>query len=208
MLKFRTFEFWTIFEQKQQSPVNFYLCLKKTRAEEYHNYRKIIAFEKLRFQDVFLCTLKRAPKAALFLNSTCLKSVFEKLCFRDGLVWTVGLTVEIKLRFRDGLVWTVGLTVEIKLCFRDGLVWTVGLTVEIKLRFRDGLVWTVGLTVEMKLRFRDGLVWTVGLTVEIKLRFRDALVWTVGLTVENEPRFRFLQRCVDETFTCTTQCFN
>ena len=45
-------------------------------------------------------------------------------------------------RFRDGLVWTVGLTVEIKLCFRDGLVWTVGLTVEIKLRFRDGLVWT------------------------------------------------------------------
>jgi len=29
------------------------------------------------------------------------------------------LTVEIKLRFRDGLVWTVGLTVEIKLCFGD-----------------------------------------------------------------------------------------
>ena len=41
----------------------------------------------------------------------------------------------IKLRFRDGLVWTVGQTVEIKLRFRDGLVWTVGQTVEIKLRF-------------------------------------------------------------------------
>ena len=27
-----------------------------------------------------------------------LKSVFEKLRFRDGLVWTVGLTKEIKLR--------------------------------------------------------------------------------------------------------------
>ena len=39
----------------------------------------------------------------------------NKLCFGDGLVWTVGLTVEIKLRFGDGLVWTVGLTVEIKL---------------------------------------------------------------------------------------------
>jgi len=39
-----------------------------------------------------------------------------------------------KLRFRDGLVWMVGLTVEIKLCFRDGLVWMAGLTVEIKLR--------------------------------------------------------------------------
>ena len=66
------------------------------------------------------------------------KSVFEKL--REGLVWTVGLTVETKLRFRDGLVWTVGLTVETKLRFRDGLGWTVGLTVETKLRFRDGLV--------------------------------------------------------------------
>ena len=72
---------------------------------------------------------------APFSNSSGLTSVFEKLCFRDGLVWTVGLTVEIKLRFRDGLVWTVGLTVEIKLRFRDGLVWTVGLSVEIKLRF-------------------------------------------------------------------------
>ena len=29
-----------------------------------------------------------------------LKSVFEKLRFRDGLVWTVGLTVEIILRFQ------------------------------------------------------------------------------------------------------------
>ena len=36
----------------------------------------------------------------------------------DGLVWTVGLTVEVKLRFRDGLVWTAGLTVEMKLRFQ------------------------------------------------------------------------------------------
>jgi len=28
---------------------------------------------------------------------------FEKLCFRNGLVWTVGLTVEIKLRFQISL---------------------------------------------------------------------------------------------------------
>ena len=36
-----------------------------------------------------------------FSNSSCLKSIFEneKLCFRDGLVWTVGLTINIKLRF-------------------------------------------------------------------------------------------------------------
>ena len=36
-----------------------------------------------------------------FSNSSSLKSVFfEKLRFRDGLVWTVGLTAEIKLRFQ------------------------------------------------------------------------------------------------------------
>ena len=50
------------------------------------------------------------------------KERFSKLRFRDGLVWTVDLTVKMKLRFRDGLVWTVGLTVEIKLRFRGGLV--------------------------------------------------------------------------------------
>jgi len=35
-----------------------------------------------------------------FPNSSGLKSVFEKLRSRDGLVWTAGLTVEIKLRFQ------------------------------------------------------------------------------------------------------------
>ena len=37
---------------------------------------------------------------AAFSNSSGLKSVFVKLRFHDGLVWTVGLTVEIKLRFQ------------------------------------------------------------------------------------------------------------
>ena len=57
----------------------------------------------------------------VFSSSSGLKSVFEKLRFRDGLVWTEGLTVKIKLCFRDGLVWTVGLTVEIKLRFQISL---------------------------------------------------------------------------------------
>ena len=53
--------------------------------------------ESSRFQNV----LRRheAEKPA-FSNSSGLKSVFEKLCFRDELVWTIGLTVEIKLRFK------------------------------------------------------------------------------------------------------------
>ena len=113
-------------------PVILDLCLRKTGAGKSHDYHDAIVVLLVRFQNVFRSHL--IVKAA-FSNSSCLKSVFGKLRFRDGLVWTVGLTVEIKLRFRDGLVWTVGLTVEIKLRFRDGLVWTVGLTVEIKLRF-------------------------------------------------------------------------
>ena len=35
-----------------------------------------------------------------FSNYSGSKSFFEKFCFRDGLVWTVGLTGEIKLRFQ------------------------------------------------------------------------------------------------------------
>ena len=42
---------------------------------------------------------KTEEKPAL-LSSSGLKSVFEKLRFRDGLVWTVSLNVEIKLRFQ------------------------------------------------------------------------------------------------------------
>ena len=71
---------------------------------------------------------------------------------------------------KDGLVWTVLLTVEIKLCFRDGLVWKVGLTVETKLRFRDGLVWTVGLTVEIKLRIQI-YIWSI---------IEEALAWCLS----------------------------
>ena len=37
---------------------------------------------------------------AAFSNVSGLKRVFVKLCFRDGLVWTVGRAVEIKLRFK------------------------------------------------------------------------------------------------------------
>ena len=38
-----------------------------------------------------------------FSNSSGLKSVFEKLRFCDGLVWTVGITVEARVRFQISL---------------------------------------------------------------------------------------------------------
>ena len=41
---------------------------------------------------------------ATFSHSSDLKSIFEKLRFRDGLVCTLSLTVEIKLRFQISVV--------------------------------------------------------------------------------------------------------
>ena len=119
------------------------------KSQEYHD---VIVLKRFVFKLFSVhTTVKRKASTFKLLQ---FEERFQTLGFRDGLVWTVGLTVEKKLRFRDGLVWTAGLTVEIKLCFRDGLVWTVGLAVEIKLCFRDGLVWTVSLTVEIELRFQ------------------------------------------------------
>ena len=81
----------------QQSLVIFDLCLKKTRSEKSRDYHDVIVFEKFHFQKGFPSTRKRK---LVFLNFSDLKSIFEKLRFRDGLVWTVGLTIEIKLRFQ------------------------------------------------------------------------------------------------------------
>ena len=52
-------------------------------------------FSKNSVFKMFARSYKNAKPA--LSNSPDLKSVFEKLRFRDGLVWTVGLTVEIKL---------------------------------------------------------------------------------------------------------------
>ena len=76
------------------------LCLRKTGAEKSRVYRDVIVFEKLCFQNGFRLQLNVRPA---FSNSSGLKSVFIKLRCRDGLVWTVGLTVEKKLRFEVSL---------------------------------------------------------------------------------------------------------
>ena len=51
-------------------------------------------------QKVFRRHLNAKPALS---NSSGLKSFFEKLRFRDGLVWTVGLSVEIKLRLQTSM---------------------------------------------------------------------------------------------------------
>ena len=89
-----------------QSPVILDLCLRKTRSGKSNDYRGAIVPEKLRFQIVFR---PRENKKPVFSNSSGLKSVFVKLRFRDGLVWTVSLTVKIKRRFQipPAVVWVV-----------------------------------------------------------------------------------------------------
>ena len=86
-----------------QSPVILDLCLRETKSGKSRDYRDIIVPEKLRFENAsFLTTLKCKPDA---FNSSGLKSVFEKLRFRDGLVLTVGLKVAINLCFQISLTY-------------------------------------------------------------------------------------------------------
>ena len=55
------------------------------------------SFSKRSVYEMFSSTRKQN---SAFLDSSGLKSVFDKLSFRDGLVWTVGLTPEIKPSFQ------------------------------------------------------------------------------------------------------------
>ena len=86
---------WRNSVKTQQSPV--ILILTSCVWGKPGQGSEVIVFQKLRFQNVF--SLHENEKPA-FSNSSSLKSVFEKLRFLDRLVWTVGLTVEIKLRFQ------------------------------------------------------------------------------------------------------------
>ena len=57
------------------------LCVSKTLSGKSHDYSDAIVFVTLRFQDVFCPHENEKPP---FSNSSGLKSVFEKLRFRDG----------------------------------------------------------------------------------------------------------------------------
>ena len=76
---------------------HFGLCLSKPRTGKSRGYRDVIVFEKLGFQNVLKKKKKR--KADVF-KFHWFDGRFFKRRFRDGLVWAVDLTVEIKLRFQ------------------------------------------------------------------------------------------------------------
>ena len=63
---------------------------------------KSYCLRKALFSKCFSSKQKR--KAVIFKFLRGLKSVFEKLGFHDGLIWTVNLTVEIKVRFKFQIV--------------------------------------------------------------------------------------------------------
>ena len=81
----------------QQSPVILDLCLRKIRPGKSCDYRDVTVFEKFRFHNDFR---PHEYEKTAFSNSSSWKGIFEKLRFRAGLVWTLGLTGEIKLRFQ------------------------------------------------------------------------------------------------------------
>ena len=94
-------------QKRSQSQVVLDLRLRGTRAGKSRDYDDVIVFEKLRFQNVSIYAKTKSwcfqnvfheheNEKLVFSNSSGLKSVFKKLRFRDGLVWLVRLTGEIK----------------------------------------------------------------------------------------------------------------
>ena len=83
----------------QQSPLILDLCLSKTRSGKSRDYRDVIVFSNLPMQKCFPSSRKQKAGVFKFLQFEE-RFQFENLRFRDGLAWTVGITIEIKLRFQ------------------------------------------------------------------------------------------------------------
>jgi len=88
---------------------------RRRNLKNNHRLLRICVWQKLGQGDHMLVVMSSFSKSSVFKmvsvhtslsakpafsKSSCLKSVFETFRFREGLVWTVGLTVEIKLRFQ------------------------------------------------------------------------------------------------------------
>jgi len=103
----------------QQSPVILHLCLRKIPAGESRDYRDVTIFEKLHFQNVFHPHENAKP---VFSNSSGLKSVLEKLRFRDGLVWTFAPASVFKFLRSRVLRWTGSKWIENRYSLRAVLI--------------------------------------------------------------------------------------
>ena len=81
----------------RQSPVVLDLCVRKTWTGKSNDNHGRIIFEELRFR-IVSCPHRNEKPA--FSNFCGWKSVFQKPCFRDGLVWIESVTGAIKLCFQ------------------------------------------------------------------------------------------------------------
>ena len=70
--------------------------VEENSGRESRDYRDVIVFEKLIFKSVFRPAHQNTKPT--LSNLSGLKSVSVKHCLGDGLLWTAGLTVEIKLQ--------------------------------------------------------------------------------------------------------------
>ena len=87
----QSFRSWTLFLWKHFLLIQW-MCMTAGHVSEIE-CMALSYFFKLRFKAPFTLRWRN-----LRTNSSGLKSVFEKLRFRDRLAWTIGLTVEIKMR--------------------------------------------------------------------------------------------------------------
>lgn len=91
---------WNVFRSyyyaRGISPAILDFCLRKTGSGNH------TMMSRHRFPNA---SCPRDNKNPAFSNSSSSKSVFEKLHFCDGSMWTVGLSVEIKRRFLISPEW-------------------------------------------------------------------------------------------------------
>ena len=80
----------------QRSPVIVDLSFRKTSAGKSHHYRKTLLSKSCVFKMFHVHTKTKSLRSEDWPGFRRQ----EQLCYRDWLVWTVGLTVEIKLRFQ------------------------------------------------------------------------------------------------------------
>jgi len=86
----------TLHRRNSRTQQSFWIS-RKSWSGKSPDYRDVIVFEKFCFQNVLRPHENEKPA---FSISPDLNSVFENLRFRDGLVWTLGVTVERMLRFQ------------------------------------------------------------------------------------------------------------
>jgi len=98
---------------------------EKKKSNDYRDYRDTIVSKR-----------SENEKPA-FSNSSDLKTVFEKFRCGDGLVWTLGLTVEIKLRLQISLLYCGRCLKETLLCVHIHVLFAFGYSIPLHIKISE-----------------------------------------------------------------------